>query len=121
MMRRHNGEMAEEGFQWLLPRAAEHVRELIEAFGNERDAGLRCWLVELIGSAKSPEAFPFLAEQVRSPEEGVRFWAIWGLKNLGTKEARTLLWQARSFTFGTPEETEAFRSDLDRVLNEQDW
>ena len=35
------------------------------------------------------------------------------LKNLDTKEARTLLWQARSFTFGSPEETEEFGKDLD--------
>jgi hypothetical protein len=121
MMRKHNGQTQEDGFQWLLPHAAEYVRELIEEFGKEEVHGLRCWLIELIGSAKSPDAFAFLAEQLRSPDEGVRFWAMWGLKNLNTKEARTLLWQARSFTLATPEETQAFRSDLDRVLNRQDW
>jgi hypothetical protein len=120
MMRKHSGQTREDGFQWLLPHASEHVRELIEEFKNEKEQGLRCWLVELIGSAKLAEAFPFLVEQLRSSEEGVRFWAIWGLKNLNTKEARTLLWQARSFTFSTPEETEAFRSDLERVLTMRD-
>jgi chemotaxis regulatin CheY-phosphate phosphatase CheZ len=43
------------------------------------------------------------------------------LKRLGTKEARTLLWQARSFTLASPEETQAFRSDLNEVRNRQDW
>src|SRR5262249_47312363 len=75
MMRKHNGQTQEDGFQWLLPHAAEHVPGLIEEFGKEPDHGLRCWLMELIGSAKSPDAFAFLAEQLRSPDEGVRFWA----------------------------------------------
>ncbi len=120
LMRKHNGQTQEEGFQWPLPHASEYVPELIEEFHKEKDPGLRCWLVELIGSAKSPDAFAFLAEQVRNQDEGVRFWALWGLKKLNTKEARTLLWQARSFRFDTVEETQAFRSDLDRVLK-QDW
>jgi len=121
MMRKRDPQTQEDGFHWLLPHAGEHVHELIEEFGKEENHGLRCWLLELIGSAKSPDAFEFLAGQLRSADERFRFWAIWRLKNLGTKEARTLLWQARSFTLASPEETEAFRSDLDTILNKQDW
>ena len=121
MMRKRAPQTQEDGFHWLLPHAGEHVHELIEEFDKEEDHGLRCWLLELIGSAKSPEAFEFLASQLRSDDQHFRLWAIWGLKNLSTKEARTLLWQARSLTLSTQEETEAFRSDLDTVLNNQEW
>ena len=121
MMRKHDPQTQEDGFQLLLPHAGEHVRDLIEEFSKEDSHGLRCWLLELIGSAKSPDAFQFLAGQLRCPDDRFRFWAIWGLKNLGSQEARTLLWQARSFTLASPDQTEAFRSDLDTILNKQDW
>ena len=121
MMRKSNPQTLENGFHWLQARAREHVRDLIEAFGEEDDLSVRCCLLELIGSAKSPDAFDFLAGQLRTTDQPLRRWAIWGLKNLGTKESRTLLWQARSYTFETPEETEAFRSDLYAVMNIQQW
>jgi hypothetical protein len=113
MMRKRNSQTQEDGFHCLLPRAGEYVHELIEEFGKERDHGLRCWLLELIGSAKSSDAFDFLARQFSNEDQRLRYWAIRGLKDLDTKEARALLWKARSFTFGSREETEAFRSDLD--------
>lgn len=119
MMRKRDGRTQEEGFHWLLPHAGEYVHQLIEEFGKEKDLGLRCWLLELIGSSKSPDAFEFLAAQLRADDQRLRHWAIWALKNLDSKEARTLLWQARSFAFASPEETEAFRSDLDTFLNKQ--
>lgn len=112
MMRDRNGQVREDGFHLLLPYASEHVLELIEAFGTEEDFGLRCWLLELIGSAKSPAALPLLAQELRSSDRRLRVWAVQGLKELGTREARTLLWEARSFTFGTPEETAEFRAYL---------
>jgi hypothetical protein len=121
MMRKHNPERQEDGFHWLLPHAGEFVHQLIAEFGKEKGHGLRCWLIELIGSAKSPDAFEFLAGLLRSDDEGFRFWAIAGLKKLGTKEARTLLWQAHSFTLASPEETQAFRSELDTILNKYNW
>ena len=113
MMRKRDPQTQEDGFHLLLPHAGAHVQELIEEFSKEKAHGLRCWLLELIGSAKSADAFEFLAGQLRSADERFRFWAIRGLKNLGTKDARTLLWQARSFTFASPAETEAFRTELD--------
>ena len=121
MMRKRDGQTQEDGFHWLLPHAGEHVHELIEEYGKEDDLGLRCWLLELIGSARSPDAFAFLAGQLRAADQRLRHWAIWALKNLDTKEARTLLWQAQSYTFESPEETEAFRSDLAAVLNNRHW
>jgi hypothetical protein len=119
MMRRHDPQIQEDGFHWLLPHAGEHVHELIAEFGKEEDFGLQCWLLELIASARSPEAFTFLAGQLRSNDWQFRNRGIQGLKDLGTKEARALLWQARSFPFASPEETKAYRSALDTTLNQQ--
>jgi hypothetical protein len=117
MMRKRDPQTQEDGFHLLLTHAREHVQELIAEFEGEEDFGLRCWLLELIGSAKSPDAFDFLAGQLRAGDWRLRSRAIEGLKNLDTQEARTLLWQARSFTFASPGETEAFRSALDTILN----
>jgi hypothetical protein len=119
MMRKCDPQTQEDGFHSLLPHAGEYVPELIEEFGKEQDHGLRCWLLELIGAAKSPDAFDFLAGQLRADDWRLRNRAIQGLKDLDTKEARTLLWEARSFTFGSPEETEAFRSDLKAIVSQK--
>jgi HEAT repeats len=113
MMRKHDSVTQEVGFHYLLARASEHVPELIEEFKKELDPGLKCWLLELIGSAKSPEAFDLFAGHLRSTDESLRRWAIRGLKNLATVEARTLLWKARSFKLDTPADTVSFRNDLD--------
>jgi hypothetical protein len=121
MMRDRDPQTQEDGFASLMPVAGQYLDLLIAEFRAEAQVGLRCWLLELIGSTKSPDAFGFLAQQLRGDDQRTRFWAIWGLKKLDTKEARSLLWQARSFMFASPEETAAFRSDLDTVLNKQDW
>lgn len=94
LMRRRDPQAKEDGFHTLLPIAAEHVADLVREFQAERDDhGLRCWLLELIGEARSPEAFEVLAEQLRGPDEDLRLWAVRGLELLGTKDARRLLWQ----------------------------
>jgi len=114
-MRKHDPRISEDGFGWLLPHAAEHVHELMDEFAKEKVHGLQCWILELIGEAKSAEAFDFLAGHLRSGDEAFRYWAMRGLYNLGTKQARSLLWEARSWTLSTPEETDAFRLELDTV------
>ncbi len=58
--------------------------------------GLQCRLLELIGQARSEDAFPLLAAQLHSPDESFRGSAVTGLENLGTKAARRALYQARS-------------------------
>jgi hypothetical protein len=122
MMRKRDGQTREDGFYWLLPHAGEYVHELIEEFAKEEDLGLRCWLLELIGSVRSPVEKPlleFLGGQLRAADHRLRSSAMRALKNLDTKESRTLLWQARSWTFESPEETAAFLFDLDSVLNKR--
>lgn len=118
MMRNRDPQIQEDGFGWLSAQGNDYVRELIEEFHREENPGLRRWLLELIAAAGSPETFDLLTHQMRSEDPSLRHWAIRGLRNIDTKEARTLLWQARSFTFGTSEDTAAFRSDLDAVLSE---
>ena len=81
----------------LLPHAAVHVDELVAAFDQEcADHGLRCWLLELIGEARSPDALGLLVEQLYSDDESFRDWAVRGLQLLDTKPAREQLWRARA-------------------------
>ena len=96
-MRRHDPQLMEDGFWLLHAHAAEHTDELIAEFEREgNDHGLRCWLLELIGEARSERAFPLLAEQLHSSDEAFQRWAVRGLEKLGTKAARQALYQARS-------------------------
>ena len=97
LMRSHDPQSQEDGFHQLLPRAADHLDELIAQFEQEQDDhGLRCWLLELIGAAQSPGALPVLGAQLDSDDESLRYRAVAGLKKLDTPEARTLLWRARA-------------------------
>jgi hypothetical protein len=97
LMRSCDPQRREDGFRQVLPHAADHLGELIAQFEQEHDDhGLRCWLLELIGAARSPDALPVLAAQLDSDDESLRSWAAAGLKKLNTPEARTLLWRARA-------------------------
>lgn len=97
LMRGSDRQRMEDGFHLLLPHAAEYVEELIDEFRRERDdAGLRRWLLELIGEARSPEALPLLVEQLGSDDESLRAWAVTGLQKLDTRQARQELWRARA-------------------------
>ena len=111
MMRKNDPQMQEDGFFLLGPHAAEFLDRLLAEFYRLENDSLQYWLIELIGKAKSPAAFPFLVEQLYSADESLRYWAIRGLKELDTKEARTILWQARSFKFDAEEETRRFQAD----------
>ena len=94
MMRKHNPQTSEDGFYLLLPHAAEHIDALLLDFQAEQDHGLRCWLLELIGAARSTKAFALLREQLLSSDEAMRYWGIHGLRALNTPEARQVLFDA---------------------------
>lgn len=97
LMRRGDPQRREDGFHQLLPHAADYLDELLAQFEQESDDhGLRCWLLELIGAARSPAALPVLSAQLASNDEALRDWAVTGLEKLNTPEARTLLWRARA-------------------------
>jgi hypothetical protein len=92
MMRSPDGQTREEGFHWILSRANQFIDELLQEFQTETDHGVRCWLLELIGEAKSERAEALLIEQAKGRDERFRDWAVRGLQKLDTKSARTALW-----------------------------
>ncbi len=95
LMRKRNPQVKEDGFGALLPHAAEYVPELLAEFRDEQnDHGLRCWLLELLGEARSPELVPFFAEQLTSQDDSFRDWAVHALRQIGTKQAREVLYRA---------------------------
>ncbi len=93
LMRKHDPQLQEDGFHMLLPVASDVLPQLIEEYEAESDHGLRCWLLELIGAARSIDALPILSQELRSDDESIQDWARRGLEKLDTKETRTLLWQ----------------------------
>jgi hypothetical protein len=113
LMRKRNPHLQEEGFAMLRPHAHEYVDELIEEFGRETDWGLRGWILELLGDAKSPSAFPLFINILRGNEENLWSWAIRGLHKLNSKQARQALWEARSYVKATDERTACFQRLLD--------
>jgi hypothetical protein len=101
MMRRHDPQVQEDGFHWLLPRAAEFVEPLLTEYCHETDHGLRCWLLELIGEACDPRTLPVLLEALGSQDESLRYRAVRGLQLLGTPDARKALFDAGAETRAT--------------------
>ena len=93
LMRRRDPKAAEDGFGRLREMAGEHVDELIGEFARETDHGLRCWLLELIGQARSPRAYDLLVAQLQGDDEALRASAQRGLRLLDSKDARRVLWQ----------------------------
>ena len=94
LMHRHDPQVREDGFAALRSQVHEYVDQLMAEFRNENDHGLRCWLLELISEAQSPVTYPLLVEYLHTDDDSLRFWAIYGLRRLGTKEARHALWEA---------------------------
>jgi hypothetical protein len=93
LMRRRDPQLAEDGFQRLRGIAAAHVDRLIDEFRRETDHGVRCWLLQLVGEARSARAFDVLTGQLRSDDESMRSWAAHGLRLLDSEEARAVLRQ----------------------------
>jgi hypothetical protein len=93
LMRKHNPQTQEDGFELVRAVASEHVAELMAAYAVEQDHGLKCWLLELVGEARSSEALQLLAGELRSDSESLRKWARLGLEKLNTREARRVLWE----------------------------
>src|SRR5262245_40045569 len=101
MMRSADPGKAEEGFNSLVGRERHHLDELIDAFHTEDDDGVRCWLLELIGDARAPEAFPLFQDLLFSQDTPIHFkiWAAYGVHEIDTKEARRLLVELKTSTF----------------------
>jgi hypothetical protein len=91
LMRSDNSNQQEEGFHLLLPHAGKFVDDLIAEFRKETDYGLKCWLLELLGHARSEKAFSLFEEQLSVGNLSFHDWAVVGLQKLNTKESRALL------------------------------
>jgi hypothetical protein len=116
MMRQHDAAIQEDGYHYLLPHAREYIAELTAAFHAETDQGLRGWLFELLSEARSPELLPLFATALRGDD-----WTLWeralrALKKLDTREARRLIFDARSYDFPTEEQTCLFRDAYERAI-----
>ncbi|MES9536499.1 MULTISPECIES: HEAT repeat domain-containing protein [unclassified Actinomadura] len=95
LMRTKEPRVREDAFDFLREHADAYVGELIEEFAAERDdPGLRCWLLELIAEARSPEALEVFRGQLESQDDSLRFWAVRGLEMLDTREAEQALEEA---------------------------
>jgi hypothetical protein len=60
------------GFREAMRLMRDHLDELVTQFEQEDDHGLRCWLLELIGAARSPGGLPVLSAQLASNDESLR-------------------------------------------------
>jgi HEAT repeat protein len=101
----------------LETHAREYMTDLIKAFRNEKNRWVRRLLLSVIAEAGVATATPLLAENLHNDDEALRSRAIVGLMNVGTPEAREALREARSYTFASPEETAAFRHDLEELID----
>lgn len=93
MMRDRDLQTQEDGFGFLNERIAEYLDELIAELETETDPSLRCWLLELIAHSKNPQVYPILARFAQDEDESLQNWAIRGLRDLDTREARRLLYE----------------------------
>ena len=94
LMRKRDPQLQEDGFHLLRSHAHEYTQQLMNAFAQETDPGLRCWLLELLAEARDLNALPLFLRYLHSEETGLKTMAIHGLKQINTKEALRALWEA---------------------------
>jgi hypothetical protein len=112
MMRKRDPMTAEDGFHFLRDHAAEYLDQLVAEFHKEENSGLRYWLFELIVEARNPKMLDFFVEYLYGEEADLRDIAMQGLKELDTKEARRILWEANDHIFPDAQETASFQERL---------
>jgi hypothetical protein len=78
----------------LTAHAKECLPELIGVFRSDEGEWMRLMVLSSIADARLPEAIPFLAEVVREGHASFVPSAASGLSSIGTKDARTALWEA---------------------------
>lgn len=78
----------------LQDHATEDPAELIEAIRAPENKGVRLILLGVLENAAVPEAIPLFSDVLQSGDESERDYAIRGLEEIDTKEARTVLWRA---------------------------
>jgi hypothetical protein len=118
MMRKHDPQTMEDGFHLLREHVSDFVDELVAELRAETAHGLRCWLLELLGEARSANALPVFEEYLQSDDESLRNWAAVGLHKLGSRDARRTLFVARSLHCEDAKETQRFHQLLEDLQAE---
>ena len=88
---------------------------MLREFNSETDILIRHALLELIAEARLMVAFPTFVNHLYDEDESLRYSSIRGLKLLGTKESRQILWEAHNHLFPTEKEIKFFRQELDNI------
>lgn len=80
----------------LTEHAQECLPELVAAFCSDESESVRLMVLTAVAEARLPSAIKFLAEVVRQRHPRFGPYAEQGLVAIGTREARTALWEARN-------------------------
>jgi hypothetical protein len=80
----------------LALHAGETLPELVDAFRSVPDERTRLLILMAIVEARLPSAIPFLAAVSRERHPRFAPYAERGLSQIGTREARGALWEARN-------------------------
>ena len=78
----------------LAEHAASCLPDLIQAFRDNPSGDVRMFLLMALEIARVPESVEFFAEILRDRDPQYQPYALRALKGIGTRESRTMLWQA---------------------------
>ena len=79
----------------LREHAPEVLDDVTNAVTEEVDERIRTLLVAELAETGDPRLVVFFADLLEDANESVAYWAEVGLQHIGTKEARTVLFQHR--------------------------
>jgi hypothetical protein len=80
MLRSLNGQLYEDGYQWLIGYVDQNLDELIKLLRHEQDPTMRGRFVEIVGHSKNSKVLSLLQEELKSPHMEVRKWAYSSLQ-----------------------------------------
>jgi HEAT repeat protein len=83
----------------LREHACENIDDLVAAFRAQTDRRVRSLVMAAIAESRSQKAFSLFIEILTGPDEELRPWAVRGLYQLNTREAKRILWQAEAQGF----------------------
>jgi hypothetical protein len=82
----------EEGYALPRPHAAAFLDALRQELAHAKDPFIQGWLLELIGDARSNQAFPIVVGYLLHPDTRLQHWARDGLFKLAeTREGRRII------------------------------
>src|SRR5262245_6016074 len=78
----------------LAEHAASCLPDLIQAFRDNPSGDVRMFVLMALEIARVPESVEFFGEVLRDGDPRYQPYALRALKDIDTRESRTLLWQA---------------------------